>query len=147
MDNVVFQLLNPATCDEYLQAFGGLTIDQCFTNNAEVDQSGWRDSLRIAIAAATAGANFKTRIKARRSRVNSRWRDALVKLTEAVEQLLRAQGEVSVHVVVSSSVRWLRSMSSISLRSVYSNVASGCAGSQLIISAQLALTMQTGAGV
>jgi hypothetical protein len=145
VEDVVFQLLNPATCDEYFQAFGGLTVDQCSTNNAEVDQSGWLDSLRIAIAAASAGANFRTRIKARRSRVNSRWRDALVKLTEAVEQLLRAQGEVSV--VGSSSVRWLRSMSSISLRSVYSNVASGCAGSQLIISAQLALTLQTGAGV
>ena len=117
MDDVVFQLLNPATCDEYFQAFGGLTVDQCSTNNAEVDQSGWLDSLRIAIAAATAGANFRTRIKARRSRVNSRWRDALVKLTEAVEQLLRAQGEVSV--VGSPSVRWLRSMSSISLHGVF----------------------------
>ena len=91
----MFELLNQGACDEHLKIFGGVTVISKLV--ADLGRQNWVASLESAVARAKAAANFSksVRMKARRSRVNSRWRDALVKLTEAMEYLLASRGELN----------------------------------------------------
>lgn len=88
-------LLDQKSADEFLQIFGGVAIDESVAEAKQIDGAkqkeevaDWIVSLRKAIISAEAASSYCGLLKARQSRVNSRWRDVLMQLTDAMDQLL-----------------------------------------------------------
>ena len=78
VDDIVFRLLSQESSDETLKVFGGVVITEYWVAGSE---NRWVEPLQQAINSANAASQLSSRLKARRSTVNSRWRDALVKVT------------------------------------------------------------------
>ena len=88
VDHIVLALLDQKTTDEHLRVFGGVAVNKQWKTRADEPQLEWLVSLRMAIRSADKASQFLSGSKARRPRVNSRWRDALVQLTSAMENIL-----------------------------------------------------------
>ena len=89
----MFRLLSQESADDVIQVFGGIEIEKDWLSESPSENKAFQ-SLQSAIAAADAASHYTCRLKARRSRVNSRWRDALVQVTEVMELLLASPMEL-----------------------------------------------------